>query len=49
MSSTTETSNSTREAQDSDEIDLREYWNILMDRRWLVLGVTAAVAVTSRE
>lgn len=45
MSSTTETSNSTREAQDNDEIDLREYWNILMDRRWLVLGVTAAVVL----
>ncbi len=32
---------------DRDEIDLLAYWRILVKRRWLVLGVLAAVAAAS--
>ena len=31
------------EPRDDDEIDLLEYWNILRERQWLVLGVAAAI------
>ena len=30
-------------ARDEDEIDLLAYWQILLKRRWLVLGVLASV------
>ncbi|MGH8431275.1 MAG: Wzz/FepE/Etk N-terminal domain-containing protein, partial [Solimonas sp.] len=30
---------------DNDEINLLEYWQILRERQWLVVGVTAAVAM----
>ncbi len=30
-------------AQDSDEIDLREYWNIIWANKWLVATITAAI------
>ena len=32
-----------RKDADSDEIDLLAYWRILVKRRWLVLGILAAV------
>ncbi|MDR7135863.1 capsular exopolysaccharide synthesis family protein [Lysobacter niastensis] len=32
---------------DSDEINLLEYWRILRERQWLVVGVTAAVALVA--
>ena len=31
-------------ARDDDEIDLLAYWQILLKRRWLVLGVLASGA-----
>lgn len=33
--------------EDRDEIDLLAYWRILLKRRWLVLGILAAVAALS--
>src|SRR5512138_562200 len=32
---------------DSDEIDLRAYWRVLMRRRWVVLGAFAAVVLVT--
>ena len=36
-----------QEARNDDEIDLREYWQVLRNQRWLILGVTAAVLATA--
>ncbi|MBK1732445.1 GumC family protein [Thiococcus pfennigii] len=39
--------NSRLDADDDDTIDLREYWSILVRRRWTVLGVLIAVVVVT--
>lgn len=44
MSAPLEMNAAAQPARDDDEIDLLQYWRILRDRQWLVIGIVGAIA-----